>query len=123
MDFRGGIWVIFGRVVIHNDDGDDQNSSAYLRTSVLPNPNPQELSDYQVLDATQLRLPGKSFEDIGLQGTLFFGNVQNPAGVEAPSSASRRGPFVELVCSTYDGTARDGSLIALEVGSVTDGPL
>jgi hypothetical protein len=86
-----GVYVVFGRVVILNMDGDAQNASARITA--------QDGADQ--VDRADVRLPGGSSQTIYLQGT---------ARVDAGSPQ-----IVDIRCSTFKGTASQSSLFAIHV--------
>ena len=86
-----GLYIIIGRVVIRNDDGDGQAASA--RSSVR--------DGSVTVDRADIRLPGSSSQTIHLQGT---------ARVEAGTTE-----LVDIRCSTFRGFASQSSLFAIQV--------
>lgn len=85
-----GEYVIFGRVVIRNDDGDPQGVSARSTTRDGAN----------LVDSVNVRMPGESSQTIHLQGT-----ARVDAGPE----------IVDIRCSTFRGFASQSSLFAIHV--------
>ena len=98
LDLEGdGEWLLFGRVSLSNRDGDPQNANAKLvyRAS-------------STIDEVLVRIdeaPGS------MDGTAQVLYVQGAVTAEARET-------VTLECSTYFGTAMNGSLIALKVDKV-----
>ncbi len=86
-----GVYVVFGRVVILNEDADAQLASA--RSTV------QDGAD--LVDRVDLNLPGYCSQTIYLQGT---------AKVDAGHPQ-----IVDIRCSTFKGFAQQSSLFAIHV--------
>jgi hypothetical protein len=90
-----GVWMLIGRVVISNGDGDQQLGSARLTTN----------DGATVLDLVDdLYLPFNTPTPVSLQGFLRPGEAGEP--------------IVDLRCSTYNGVANWGKLFALLVDDV-----
>lgn len=90
-----GIWMLIGRVLIWNGDGDQQAANARLTTD----------DGATVLDLVDdLYLPFNTPTPVSLQGFL---------GRERPAES-----IVDLRCSTYNGVANWGKLFALLVDDV-----
>jgi hypothetical protein len=88
---KGGPWVIIGRAIVHNHDGDYQAVTAKL------------VHDANVvIDNVKIWAPGKTRYCVALQTTL----------------KSTRPETIELVCNTFDGDVEFGSLIAFNVDKV-----
>jgi hypothetical protein len=85
-----GTYVVFGRVVMWNLDGDFQNASARITSHDGTN----------LVDSVGMRFGGGSHV-VHLQGTL----------VVRPGSTD----IVDIRCGTFHGLARESSLFALEV--------
>ena len=87
-----GEYVIFGRVVIRNDDGDGQNASARITT----------IDGTNLVDRADVRITGGGFsQTIHLQGTARVAQGQ---------------PVIaDIRCSTFRGFASQSSLFALLV--------
>ncbi len=93
-----GDWVVLGRVVFRNADGDPQDATAQLVATTAAGAVGVTLDDIRV------RVPdGGGMQCVELQATY-----------EARNRTSR----VEMNCATYKGTASDGSLIAMQVDEV-----
>jgi len=92
-----GEYVIFGRVVIRNDDGDGQNASARITT--IDGTNLVDRADVRI---TGVRITGGGFsQTIHLQGTARVAQGQ---------------PVIaDIRCSTFRGFASQSSLFALLV--------
>jgi hypothetical protein len=87
-----GLYLIFGRVVIRNDDGDAQAASA--RSTVKDGAD--------LVDRTDVRIPGgQGTQALHLQGTARV----NPGTTE----------IVDIRCSTFRGFASQSSLLALQI--------
>ena len=84
-----GEYVIIGRVVISNDNADDQAASA--RSTLRDGAD--------LVDEVSLRIPGASSQTIHLQGTARVGSPE----------------IVDIRCSTFSGTALQSSLFAIHV--------
>jgi hypothetical protein len=88
-----GKYVVFGRVVITNWDGDPQNASARLTTH----------DQATELDRADVRIDSKSCaQSISLQGTLIL-----------PSKTENS--IIDIRCSTYNGVAQEATLFAILV--------
>lgn len=86
-----GKWVVFGKVVVANSDGDAQNVSVKLRSH-----------QSTVLDKVDLRIPGGSVgQSISLEAALT-----------APDATIIR---IDITCSTFAGQAYEAQLIAISV--------
>ena len=87
-----GTWVVFGRAVIGNYDGDPQNAHAKLRA----------FGAGDIIDYIDVRISDDACaESVKLQGIF----------------KAEKGQQVEMVCETYKGNVHDGSLIAIQVDS------
>jgi hypothetical protein len=91
-----GKYVIFGRVVISNWDGDAQNASARLTT----------FDGATELDRADVRVDGSGLQSISLQGTLTL-----------PSPNSNA--IVDIRCSTFKGGALESTLFAILVDGLS----
>ena len=91
MKLEPGNWVIKARVVLYNRDSDDQNVSA----RIVHDAN-------VVIDRLDIGVGEYWVGCIYLQGTL----------------ATERDETIELICSTYKGSAQSGSLIAFDVDDI-----
>ncbi len=89
---KPGLYVVFARVVLSNDDGDAQNASARIS-------HDEEF----VMDRVDLRLPSGMRTSISLQGTLRVQGGQKQ---------------VNLLCQTWKGTAHQSSICAMEVSEL-----
>jgi hypothetical protein len=85
-----GVYVVFGRVSFFNGDNSMQNGTVRLTHS----------NGVDVIDKTDLRLPGFTRCTVNVQGTLRVDST--------PTS-------VEFRCQTFDGGADDCSLFAVQV--------
>lgn len=85
-----GLYVVFARVAMQNDDGDAQNASARISYDVE-----------SVIDRVDVRIPGRTRTSISLQGTL-----------QVDQGRPKR---VNLLCVTYNGTVSQSSIFALQV--------
>lgn len=92
-----GEWLLFGRVSVSNRDGDPQNANAKLvyRANTT-------------IDEGMVRIDEAPGSGDGIVQVLY---VQGALAAEARET-------VTLECSTYFGTAMNGSLIALKVDKV-----
>ena len=99
LNIRGRMWVVLGKAVIHNRDGDAQNASLHLREVGAPPGIPE-------IDSTSVRIPEKTAYSLTVQGTAVMFTR----------------PEVELVCATYKGYVTEASLIAIEVDSTHKQP-
>jgi hypothetical protein len=91
-----GIYVVVGRVVIRNFDGDGQEASARIT-----------VRDGSVIsDRVVVRIGGGEAQTLALQGTLKVNN----------------GDIVDIRCSTFAGAAGHSSLSAIEVSRLLAGP-
>jgi hypothetical protein len=96
LELTRGLWVIMGRVVMGNDDGDGQNASARLTTA-----------DGSIeLDRADLRL------DKGGEGS--------EAAVSLQATLSTAKQIVDIRCATFKGHARQASLIAFTVDQIEE---
>src|SRR6266536_5610474 len=86
-----GTYLVFGRVVVGNGDGDQQIAGARLTSKDGVNP----------MDAVQVRIPGGTAQTLCLQGTLIV----------APGSTD----IVDIRCGTFRGSAGQSSLFAIDV--------
>ncbi len=86
-----GTYLVFGRVMVANGDGDAQAASA--RSCI------RDGSD--LVDRADVRIPGDASQTIHLQGT---------ARVDAG-----RAELVDIRCSTFRGYAGESSLLAIQV--------
>jgi hypothetical protein len=86
-----GHWVIFGRVLIDNFDGDSQTIAA----KIIHDAN-------VIIDEIDIFADGKTRNCLAVQATL----------------KSNRPETVVLACSTYNGIAEFGSLIAFNVDNL-----
>lgn len=94
-----GKFVVFGRVVITNYDGDPQNANARLTT----------FDGATEIDRVNVRIT-RGDHSISLQGTLSL-----------PSPASNN--IVDIRCATYKGLAREATLFAISVDDLSIGGL
>jgi len=93
-----GKFVIFGRVVIHNSDGDPQNAAARLAT----------FDGATELDKVDVRIGGAGDADslsLSLQGLMVLPDALNSN-------------VIDLRCATFAGVAREASLFALSVDEI-----
>lgn len=93
-----GNWVVFGRAVILNYDGEDQAANAQLRS----------LDGSNIMDRVDVRVPSLGdgcAETLPLQGVLTVEKVD----------------IVDITCATYKGRARQFSLIAMKVDVLARG--
>ena len=89
-----GKFVIVGRVVIMNHDGDSQFATARLTT----------LDGKTELDKVGVRIGGVSeTQAISLQAVMELGPGKNTD------------PIVDIRCATYKGLAEHASLLAIQV--------
>lgn len=93
-----GVWMLLGRALIFNNDGDAQDASARLTA----NDGAIELDRVD-----DMRIPSTSGQPVSLLGFL---RPEHPAE-----------PIVDLRCSTYNGTVNWGKLYALLVDDVRHG--
>ena len=91
LELEVGSWVIIGRAVLYNSDGDPQ----YLTARLIHDAN-------VVIDNVSLYSKRETRHCLAVQATL----------------KSRRRETVVLACNTYDGNAEFGSLIAFKVDDV-----
>jgi hypothetical protein len=95
---REGKYVVFGRVVIHNSDGDNQNASAAVTT----------LDGATQLDRADVRIAGGGGaidQAVSLQATYTL---------PSPGTDST----VDIRCATYNGAAVEASLFAILVDGI-----
>jgi hypothetical protein len=91
-----GKFVVFGRVIIVNWDGDSQNASAKLTT----------LDGLIELDRSDVRISGDGISlSISLQGTLTL-----------PSKDGNN--IIDIRCSTFKGLAQEATLFAIDVDEI-----
>jgi hypothetical protein len=93
-----GTYVVFGRVVVQNDDGDGQNTGARITSHDGSN----------LIDSVSIRVPGGSANTVHLQGTLIV--------------PPNRTDVVDIRCGTFKGFAKESSLFAIEVARLKFGP-
>jgi len=87
-----GDWVLIGRVVLNNFDGDDQKASAQISSAGKP------------IDRADVTISGRGSQVISLQGVMR-------ADVNQP---------VKLLAATFKGGAAEGSLIAIPIDTFTE---
>ena len=90
-----GVYAVFARVVIGNNDGDFQNATVRVTHG----------NGFDVIDQTDIRIPNNGSYSVSLQGTLRV--VPN-----APT-------VMELRCQTFNGFARQFSLFAVQVDALS----
>jgi hypothetical protein len=87
-------YAIFGKVTIHNSDGDPQNASAQLGSADGSN----------VIDKTDIRVDGRGNADaqaLTVQGVLdLTGSFED---------------IIDMRCATFNGEVREASLVAIQV--------
>lgn len=86
---KPGLYLVFARVVIQNDDRDPQNASARIS-------HDEEF----IIDRVDVRIAGGARTSISLQGTL---------------RVDSRPQRVNLRCITFNGSASQSSIFAVEV--------
>ncbi|SFI90299.1 hypothetical protein [Nitrosomonas sp. Nm34] len=86
-------YVVFGKVLIQNWDGDSQAASA--RLSIF--------DGFVILDRSDFRLESIQYISLSLQGTIDMEKLKNNELI------------VDLRCSTYNGIAKNASLIVIGV--------
>jgi hypothetical protein len=91
MKLNPGNWVINARVVLYNHDGDLQTVGARIVHDASV-----------VIDRVDIWASAFWEGCVYLQGTL----------------ATKRDETIELICSTYKGSAESGSLIAFDVENI-----
>ncbi len=91
-----GVWVLIGRVVLDNADGDKQGASARLTTR----------DGAVVLDRVDTYIPFNTPTPVPLQAFIRTEDLEGER-------------IVDLRASTYNGGATDGRLFALLVEDVT----
>lgn len=100
-----GQFLIIGKVVIWNNDGDFQNASARLTT--LDGETELDRADVRIgpfaAPVNQVSSPGK--QEISLQATMSL-------------PANNADTIIDLRCSTFDGGATEAKLFAVLVGSL-----
>lgn len=90
-------YLIFGKVVLGNADGDPQNASAQLRRG--------DGESFVTLDETSVRLPSAddpNRTEVSVQAAVDFGSVHAPVSVE-------------LACATFQGHASQAQLAAIHL--------
>src|SRR5262245_23295580 len=95
IELSQGDWIVWGRVVLFNKDGDDQPFTAQLCGDV-------GVSDVGVIDDVGYRIEGEGAETLSLQGGVSL----------------RRTETVTLQCNTYRGSALQGSIVAVKVDAI-----
>jgi hypothetical protein len=104
--------VIFGRVVIENNDSDTQKASALLVAI------PSSAKSTVILDLVEVFLDERSdgnFQSISLQGVWETSQQDRDPSRAAPDES------IDLRCSTHDGFARQAKLYAISVDELRDG--
>ena len=91
---EAGVYVVFARVVIGNNDGSFQNASVRVTHS----------NGNDLIDRTDFRIPNDGSYSVSLQGTLRV----------VPGTPT----VMELRCQTFNGVARQFSLFAVQVDSL-----
>jgi hypothetical protein len=93
LQVKPGTYVVFGRVVILNQDGDPQNASARVTSKDGSN----------LIDKVEVRIPGRTTRSsVSLQGTVRVDQTD----------------LVDIRCSTFNGQATNSSLFAIEVSQL-----
>jgi hypothetical protein len=100
VDQKQSLYLVFGRVVVSNDDDSAQNASARLTTHT---------GDTQ-LDRVDLRL------DAGSEGKANSISLQGILDLRDPKQFS---DVVEMHCATFKGVATEASLFAFSVDGLT----
>jgi hypothetical protein len=96
-----GLYLVFARVVLQNDEGDSQNAGARVVHTAGDQTHFKEF----VIDRVNVIIPGHARTSISLQGTLQV----VPAAPTVPTTV------VNLVCATFSGTASQSSIFAVQV--------
>ena len=91
LELEAGVWVIIGRAVVLNGDGDPQ----FVTARIVHDAN-------VIIDNVSVYAHGVTRHCLVVQATL----------------KSRRPETVVLACNTFKGTAEFGSLIAFKVDDV-----
>jgi hypothetical protein len=94
-----GKYVVFGKVVITNGDGDNQNASARLTT----------FNGATEIDRADVRIGAHGHADslaISLQATLTL---------PSPQGAPPANNIIDMRCATFSGSAREAALFAILV--------
>ena len=94
LGFTNSRYLIYGKVVLDNTDGDPQNASVQLRT--------QDGESFVTLDETSVRLLG--------EGDPNRTEVSVQVGIEFDAPTT-----VELACATFDGNASQAQLAAIQL--------
>jgi hypothetical protein len=99
-----GHFVVFGRVVIQNFDGSNQNASAQL------------LKSGTVIDRANVRIAGEDSGDLSQCGAQSI-SLQGRVTVTGKSDYG-----VSIQCSTYNGLATEAMLFAVLVDTLVPAP-
>jgi hypothetical protein len=99
-----GAWVIFGRAIVYNGDGDGQWVSAKIITTDMPaSPGAPGPPPTVTIDHVRLYADADTRHCLAAQATLKL----------------RDRKVVSLMCNTFKGEATFGSLIAIKVDDIT----
>jgi hypothetical protein len=91
-----GKLVVFGRVVMQNDDNDAQNAGVMMTTA----------DEAVTLDRADFRIAGKGDSQV--------------VSLQAAVSLPLHGQIIDIRCGTFNGVAREASLIAIQVDGLRD---
>ena len=102
LELEIGAWVIFGRAVLNNADGDKQLVSATIYAAEFPAIPGDPFPPGVRIDHVRLTADGKTEHCLAAQATLKL----------------RIRKRISLACATFDGGASFGSLIAFKVDDI-----
>jgi hypothetical protein len=102
-DLDVGAWVIFGRAVVANMDGDKQYVAAKIFAANIPAAPGAPFPPGVIIDHVRLYVDGDTEHCLTAQVTL----------------KSRQRKRISLACASFKGYARFGSLIAFKVDDIT----